>query len=545
MGINLRLLLLFTLFVTSLWSSPIAEQLQANIQNESGTVKALYSMNNDKPLWIGHANNFHTFMKAIQTPYYNYKNKRFELDTIDQYTHLLRNDMDESQNSYELALLDIALTKSYIELANFIVQSDIDWDLVQAKLAGLKESKDIKANWEMIRKPLPSANQLFSALANQNINGFYKSLTPLPDRHADLINGLYKYQNFQNIVKLSYGEDLQYGDTNARIPDIKERLAASGDFPRQATYSDKFDDKLKEAMNLYKDRFNLDMNEKIDKVMIFYLNKPAEPLIESIITNLDKLKVFPDRFPSEVAIINIPDFNLDYYKNGYSVATMNTVVGRAERPTPLFSSEINSIVLNPTWTVPDNLVRRDLIKALKEDPNYMNEHNMLIYQGWENNSPIKNFDISKLLAYEDPKTGSIPYRVVQTPGDDNALGRVKFSFPNKYDVYLHDTDNKELLDRRYRIYSSGCMRLQNPFQFVDMIKDKFQNGAGSKIDQYVQSGKTITVALRNPLPIQTTYFTVFARNGHVYFRKDIYGYDKFIEESVKGSSTVSSNNILY
>lgn len=480
-------------------------------------------------------------MQIMQTPYYNYKNKRFALDTVDQNIHLLRNDMDINQNSYELAQLDIALTQSYVALANFIVLSDVNWDQVQAKLAGLKASKDITANWEMVRKAPPSAQQLYTALVNQNISALFKSLTPLPSRHLSLINALNHYRNLKDVNKLPYGQDLQYGESDARIPAIKERLTTSGDFPRQAFYSDHFGEPLKRAMNNYKERFNLDMNNKIDKVMIYYLNKPVKPLIESITTNLDKLKVFPNQFPNETLLINIPDFNTEYYKNGYSVAVMNTVVGRAERPTPLFSSEMTHMVLNPTWTIPNNLIRRDLIKALKEDPNYMKEHNMHVYKGWQSKSPIKNFDIKKLFAYEDPKTGAIPYRIVQAPGDDNALGRVKFSFPNKYDVYLHDTDNKELLDRRYRIYSSGCMRLQNPFKFVEMIKDKFKNGGGYKVDEYLQSGKTITLQLKQPLPVQTTYFTAFERNGLIYFRKDIYGYDKFIQESIASQNT----NTLY
>ncbi|MCH9739727.1 MAG: L,D-transpeptidase family protein [Epsilonproteobacteria bacterium] len=529
----MRLILLLTLLFTTLWSSLLDDNLQQNLQNESNSVKSLYGMNANKPLWVGHAKNFHTLMDALQNPYYNYKHKPFYRETVNQYSFLLHNDMDINANSQELSKLDIALSKSYIALANFIVQSDVDWDKVNSKITALKESKDISANWEMVRKAPPSTSQLFSALVNQSINKLFKSLTPLQNRHQALINALQTYQNMKDIPKVGYGGDLKYGDTDARIIEIKERLAMSGDFPRQAFYSDQFGDKLKRALYQYKDRFNLEQNGLIDKVTIYYFNKPKNPKIESIITNLDKLKVFPNKFPDEVIMINIPDFNMDYYKNGYSTLTMNTVVGRAERPTPIFATNMTHIVLNPTWNIPENLVRRDLITALKENPNYLKEHNMHVFKGWNGKSKeIVDFDYKKLLPYEDKSKGHIPYRFVQYPGDDNALGRIKFMFPNKYSVYLHDTDNKDLLNRRYRIYSSGCMRLQNPFRLVDALKPKFKASEASKVQQYLESEKTVTMRLKKNLPVQTTYFTVFKRNGLTYFRKDIYGYDKFIQESL-------------
>ncbi len=137
------------------------------------------------------------------------------------------------------------------------------------------------------------------------------------------------------------------------------------------------------------------------------------------------------------------------------------VVGRIDRPTPLFSDEIRFMVLNPTWTIPDNLIKRDLIHVLRENPMYLKENNIHAFRG--------NNEVQVTQEMLDPYEKSerkVPYRFVQYPGDNNALGRVKFMFPNKYDVYLHDTDNKSLLERRYKIYSSGCVRLEKPFDLV-------------------------------------------------------------------------------
>ena len=527
----MRLLLLLSLLYTSIWSSGLNEEIRLNIENESKIIKSLYSMNGNQPLWIGHAKNLNQLIELLQSPYYNYKNKLFKQDIINQYSYLLNDNMNLDENTQELYKLEMALSYSYVELANFIVKSDIDWDSVSRKLKELKELKDIKANWEMVRKKSPSVKRLFTALTNQNIEGLYKSLTPLKKRHQALINALQKYQNMYGIKKVRYGKDLKLGDNSPRIASIKKRLAISGDFPYKEFYSDTFDTQLKSAIVQYKNRFNLEQNGLIDKITIYYLNKPINMLIKDIITNLDKLKVFPNKFPNEVIIVNIPEFRMHYYRNSYPILSMNAVVGRDARPTPIFASKMTYLVLNPTWNIPNNLVRRDLIPTLEENPDYMKEHHIDVYKGWGKNSKkIKNFSVSKLLPYRDG--GNIPYRFVQSPGDDNALGRVKFMFPNKYSVYLHDTDNKDLLTRRYRVYSSGCMRLQHPFQLLELLKPRLKVSS-SQVDKYLASKKTKHLSFKKKLDVQTVYFTVFEREGVVYFRKDIYGYDKLIQDAAK------------
>jgi murein L,D-transpeptidase YcbB/YkuD len=505
------------------------------LQSEQQGVKSLYEMNANLPLWVGHAKNFHILMDSLKNPYYNYKNKRFYLNTIEQYSHLLQNNMDVNQNSQELAELDIALTKSYIALARFIVKSDIDWNLVSSKLAQLEEEKDIKARWEMVIKSEVSTSKLFNAITKENIDGFFKSITPLEKRHNQLIESLKKYTNIHDMEKIPYSKNFKgfkFGDIDDNILKIKKRLALEGDFPTKSVYSDYFDKELMYAMQSYKSRYNLEQNNLIDKIMIYYMNKPIHLQIESIIDNLDKLKVFKNRFPDEYILINIPDFTMDYYRAGDSILHMNAVIGRDKRPTPIFSSSMTYIVLNPTWNIPENLVRRDLIPTLMKEPDYMKKHNIRVYNGWKDKKPIKDFDISKLFPYQDKSKGHIPYRFVQLPGDDNALGRIKFMFPNKYSVYLHDTDNKTLFARRYRVYSSGCMRIQKPFELLEVIKSRLKKRDIKQIPKLRESLKTATMRFTHKLPVQTAYFTVFTRDGLTYFRKDIYGYDKFIRESI-------------
>jgi len=231
----LRLLLLFTLLLSQLWSTQLDNRLLSILQNEpqvlgsytsdQNVIRSLYAINKNKPLWIGHAQNINDLREALQNPYFNYKFKDFYQSQAEQYSYLLNNNMNLDENSQELALLDIAFTKSYITLVNFIVKSDIDWDKVSTKISELKELKDVEAHWEMVRKSSPSSSELFSAIANHNIPGFLRSITPLPQRHQDLIDALLFYQGMRDIPQVKYGKDLKAGDQHPFIPDIKKRFA--------------------------------------------------------------------------------------------------------------------------------------------------------------------------------------------------------------------------------------------------------------------------------------------------------------------------------
>lgn len=538
----MRFILILSLFLSTLFATSLDDRLNfiinsnpqelSNYDNERKIIQELYGKNYNKPLWIGHAKNLNTLIETLQNPYFNYKYKDLYQSQIEQYTHLLHDNMNLNMNSDELSKLDILLTRAYVKLVKFIVQSDINWDMVQTKIMDLKESEDISANWEMIRKPIPSSEQLFRAITNQDIPGFLHTLIPSQKQYQELIETLNFYRNLNNLERIKYAKDLRPGDEYPYITDIKERLILTGDLHNKYNTTDVFDEELKHAIYSYKDRFKLEQNGIIDKVLVYYLNKPMHLLTEQIIVNLDKLKVFPNNFPNEYIRVNIPDFKMNYFQNGNSLLEMRAVVGKPERPTPIFSANMSYIVLNPNWNIPENLVRRDLIVALQENPNYLKEHNIRVFYGWKDKNEMKDFKPSMLFPYADKSKGHIPYRFVQYPGDNNALGRIKFMFPNKYSVYLHDTDNKSLFQYRYRVYSSGCMRLAKPFELLEVLKSRMRQSDINLIPKYRSTLESKTINFTKKLPVHTTYFTVFKRNGLTYFRKDVYKYDQFIKESV-------------
>ena len=540
-----KTILLLCLFQTSLWSQVLSmETISTNIQNDLQTrlkgqnkniVKNIYAQNSYRPVWVGLGNEHKLaeLIAALKDPLFNYKNKSFDQKSIARLFFQLDNgDISAHKKARVYARLDLMLSNSYVRLVRFLVQGDVDWRLVQKKLKALKKSDDIKSRWEMQPKFFPSANNVANAAVEGNIHEYLSSLIPMEKRYRKLVKLLKAYRVMDRFPKIPYSSKaFKLGDNSSRIKLIKKRLQISGDYPKNASINSSFDETLKRAAITYQKRYLLKVTGQIDKTMTYYLNQPAKNNIQAIITNLDKTKLYPKRFENEYVEVNIPDFNLRYYKDGVKTMKMGLVVGRIDRPTPLFKNAIRYMVLNPTWTIPNNLIKRDLIHVLRENPAYLEENNIHVFSG--------NKEIQVTQAMLDPYENNkrrVPYRFVQYPGDTNALGRVKFMFPNKYAVYLHDTDNKSLLSRRYKIYSSGCMRVERPFDLVDTLLDHSKGSySQSDIDAILESNKPTTIKLTRAIPVHILYFTVYEEDGLAYFKNDIYLYDKIIEESVYGN----------
>lgn len=517
-------------------SNNIKNSLPSTIKGQNkAIIQNIYAQTGYQPLWIGQKNKNKTshFIQALNDPLFNYKNKSFDQKSIKRLFFLLDNgEVSQKKQAAIYARLDLVLTSSMVRLVRFIVQGDVDWELVQEKMAALEQSDDIKSRWEMSPKPFPDQKKLIAAIKNDKIREYLTSLLPMEKRYRKLVKLLKDYRVMDKFPKIKYSNSvLKKGDSSGRVKEIKKRLQISGDYPKNASIDRSFNETMRRAVISYQKRYLLKVTGTVDKTMTYYLNQPASTNIQAIITNLDKTKLYPKKFENEYIEVNIPDFNLRYYRNGQMIMKKGLVVGRIDRPTPIFSNAIRYMVLNPTWTIPDNLIKRDLIPVLRENPMYLEENNIHVFSG------TKEVEVTQeMLDPYEKSDKRVPYRFVQFPGETNALGRVKFMFPNKYAVYLHDTDNKSLLSRRYKIYSSGCMRVEQPFDLVDLLLEHAKRDySQSKIEEILESNKPTTISLKRPVPVRMVYFTVYEEDGLAYFKNDIYLYDKIIEESVAGN----------
>jgi len=493
----------------------------------------IYRLNEYQKLWSKNRQNFRVLLKLLNSNLFNYLDKDFNQKDIKYLSYMIDSGEIVDIKKAE-ARLDVLITDSYLKLIHFIVDGDTNWELVKQKLHSLKEKKDIRASWEIKPRAMPSAKEIYQSISKSKIEAFLYKQIPYPQRYIPLTKMLYKYRRMPDFPKLGEGQTLRRGSRDSRISRIKKRLQFFGDYPKNRIADNEYDRALSKAILNFKKRMNLKLGDYIDNKTIFYLNKTRDEYLKSIISTLEILKLYPHNMEDTRIEVNIPEYAMRFYQNSKEVFKSDVIVGRIDRPTPIFQSKMTYFVLNPTWTIPDNLVKRDLIPVLKQDPTYLERHNIHVYTSYSKNAPEVELDMDKLFSYEHSDK-KVPYRFVQFPSNKNALGRVKFMFPNRYSVYLHDTDNKSLFKYRYRVFSSGCMRVKKPFDLMDILL-QYARGSYSqeKIESILESNKTTEIVLKKPIPVYTTYFTAARYGGRDYFFYDIYMYAQIVWESMAG-----------
>ena len=499
------------------------------------SIDKLYSLNGYNPLWIGNGNSFSQLLKTLENPYFNYLGKDLNRKSIKYLSFNIDNGYIDSDSIPKArARLDVLMTDSYLKLLYFLIDGDTDWDLVKKKLESLKEKKDVHASWEINPRPMPPLNSIYNSIKKSEVENLLKNSIPYVKRYRDLTDMLSKYRRMPDFGKINDGKTLRRGSRDSRISQIKKILKFFGDYPKNGRMDNDYDRRLSKAIISFKKRMNIEKGDYIDNKTIFYLNKRRDYYLKSIISTLEILKLYPHRLEDSRIEINIPEFAMRLYQNGQEVYKSDVIVGRIDRPTPIFKSQMSYMVLNPTWTIPDNLVKRDLIPVLKIEPDYLEKHDIHVFKSYDKNAQEVELDLQELFSYEHSDK-KVPYRFVQFPSDKNALGRVKFMFPNKYSVYLHDTDNKNLFGYRYRVFSSGCMRIQKPFDLVDMLLPYVKGSySESKIEEILNSNKPTELILKKRIPVYTTYFTAAREKGKDMFFYDIYMYAQIVWESMSG-----------
>ncbi|MFW5736548.1 MAG: L,D-transpeptidase family protein [Halanaerobium sp.] len=249
-----------------------------------------------------------------------------------------------------------------------------------------------------------------------------------------------------------------------------------------------------------------------------------------MIINMERWRWLPEDLGSSYIYVNIADYNLKLYEEKKVIMEMKTIVGQEQRSTPVFSDSIKYIVLNPYWYVPESIAVKDKLPEIKKDNNYLKENNYTLFEYSGNNKleKVEPEDIEWSEINED----NFNYLLRQNPGDQNALGRIKFMFPNKYSIYLHDTPGRNLFSETERSFSSGCIRIENPIDLAEYLLSDQEKWDRESIESEMEKDKEKTVYLKNPIKIYLQYNTAWVDSlGNLNFREDIYNRDqKIIEE---------------
>jgi len=322
------------------------------------------------------------------------------------------------------------------------------------------------------------------------------------------------------------GPTLHAGDQNERIPVLKQRLIASSDLATAAGQGDLFDEALKEAVQRFQARHGLTADGAVGARTLSELNVPINERIRQLAASLTRCQPLPLLLEDRHILVNIADFTLKLFEDGKLILSMPVIVGKTYRQTPVFNGRISSLVLNPSWEVPHSIATQDLLPKIKKDSGYLNRLHIRVLQGWKASTELDpaSIDWSRLSQTR------FPYRLRQDPGPANALGRVKFLFPNPYDVYLHDTPARELFQKDARTFSSGCIRLAKPLELAAYLLQGSHLNSMDNLNAALSREKTQHVVIPSPIAVHIVYMTAWVdRDGTVQFRPDIYKRDSTLQ----------------
>lgn len=374
--------------------------------------------------------------------------------------------------------------------------------------------------------------------AAPDLRGVVVAYTPANPVYRNLRDSLAAYRRLAamgNWPTVPDGPKLTLGDSGPRVKTLRARLAATIDLLDPDIESETFDDALKQATIVFQKRHGLDPDGVVGRATRAALNVSVESRIAQIMLNMERWRWMPDDLGERHVLVNIPAFSLQGIENGRIRTEMRVVVGKEYRRTPVFSDRISYLELNPFWHVPPKIAANDVLPKILADPTYVTSAGFSVLDGWGANA--RTLDPAA-IEWSALGPGKFPYKLRQNPGPQNALGRVKFMFPNKHDVYLHDSPARELFGRTLRTFSSGCIRVERPLDLAAFVLDDQAGWRRADIEQAIAGKDTRIVRLDTPVPVHLTYFTAWSsEDGTVNFRQDIYGRDSALAKALPARQT--------
>ncbi len=365
------------------------------------------------------------------------------------------------------------------------------------------------------------AQNVRAALNSPSLDQFVERVAPTGPYYRALqqhLNTLRRIQAEGGWPLVPDGPALRKGDSGPRVAALQQRLAlaATGDF----------DTSLEEAVRDFQRLHGLDADGIAGRQSLAAMNVPAQDRADQLRASLERMRWAGQERHDPMVVVNIAGFNAMFYRDGEFAWTTRTMVGKHYRRTPVFRGDIAYMEFNPTWTIPPGILRNDTLPAIKRDPGYLAKKNIEVIDNQGRVVDPATVDWSRY-------SRSVPYTLRQTPGPHNALGTVKFIFPNEHFVFLHDTPDRELFDRAERAFSSGCIRVEDPLRLAELLLDDPQNHSRQDLQAVVDSRKTQRIHLEPKVPVLIVYLTAaLGPDGEAMFLKDIYSRDRAVLDAL-------------
>lgn len=482
----------------------------ANYLKSPDLVEQFYEGNDWNPVWIENISSRNLARQLIEqlgsVESDGLSKSNYHVDYLKSELHTGLSSSGESSMKLELLLTD-----AFITYADHLLHGQVN-------------PKNIYQDWKMVSAEADVTLILKDALKENSFKQLWQQLYPIPAVYSELVSALALYRELSlqhPDSAIAPGPPLELDDREERVILLKEKLSIlDGSLVDR---SDKFDLATLDALKKFQQRHGLKADGIVGPKTLAALNVPLKSRIKQIQINLERLRWLPRDPGDNYIVVNIADFKLHVIENHRSVMSSKVIVGKRFHETPVFSSNMTYLVLNPYWYVPRSIAINEILPKLQKDPGYLARKRMRVFDDStrkEVNS--ENIDWAGILANE------FGYSFRQDPGLDNSLGQVKFIFPNQHSVYLHDTPSKALFDDNVRDFSHGCIRVQDAMKLTEYLVRKQPSWDEKNIADALSSGKEKIITLTNEMPVLILYFTAWVENGVIQFRNDVYGRDRML-----------------
>jgi len=450
----------------------------------------------------------------------------------------------EASNSHGLDPADYQLAKIYelIDTVDVVARAELDMLLIKAfrlyrddLQTGSTSPRDVDPKWFVAQHRSDLLTSLEETLNNGTFLTNLDQLPPQGPGYVRLRSALNHYRQLQEKGGWpridTHGQTLKPGDKHPAVPLLRIRLALTDDYRSPFAFSKTFDAALVEAVIRFQNRHGLKADGRVGPRTLAVLNVPVAQRIEQILVNLERWRWGPSRFEPRHILVNMAAFRLDVIDNEQRTLSMKVIIGKPYRSTPAFSQTMTHLVINPYWNIPNSIAMRDVIPRIRRNQEYLTRQKIRIFRTSENQ--VTEIDPAS-IDWQNFDQAGFPFMLRQDPGPRNALGRVKFAMPNRFSIYLHDTPQRHLFQRKVRTFSSGCVRLEKPLELARHILWHEPGWDNGKVNRQLESSHRRVVKLQNPLPVHLVYWTAWVdRDNTLQFREDVYRRDKLMRQALR------------
>ena len=385
---------------------------------------------------------------------------------------------------------------------------------------GRLDPRTFQSTWTLRPEKPDLVKALVAAVQGNDLPGTIERLAPPQQEYRELQKALARYRAIASKggwPSIPANARLKPGAQSGVVAVLRHRLAIEGDLDpsHEANASPVFDSNVVNALKRFEERHRLKPDGVLDAETVQALNTGVDHKIRMIELNMERWRWLPDTMPARYLLVNVPDFRLEAHENGKNVMDMRVVVGAPDNKTPIFADEMTHVVFSPYWNVPPGIAEEETIPRAAGDPGFITRNNM----------EVVGASGEVIDPYAVDWSNAKGFRIRQRPGSGNALGGVKFIFPNNFDVYLHDTNATTLFDRIERGLSHGCVRVEEPHKLAQYVLRDIPEWTPEAIDAAMKSGEEKHVKITTPIPVYILYKTAWVHEGGVRFLKDLYGYD--------------------